>query len=139
VVAIVDRAFEVYIPAIGQRPRPMTADYAAWIADGVVDVVEVGGAVVGAVVHWPEGADQYVEVVAVHPDQQGTGLGAHLLDHVAARGLAGGRDAVRLQTNEAMVDSLEWYLRHGFEEVGRLEVQGFHRIELVRRGLQPGA
>lgn len=138
IVEIVDRAFEGYIPAIGQPPRPMTADHRAWIAEGVVDVAELDGEVAGVVVHWPEGDDQYVDVVAVDPARQGTGLGVALVDHVADVARRAGRRRVRLQTNEAMTGSREWYLRHGFEEIGRFEVHGFRRIELVRP-IEPNA
>ena len=133
---VVDRAFEGYIPAIGVPPGPMTADYGAWIAEGVVDVavVEVGGddaAVDGVVVHWPEEGDLYIEVLAVDPQRQGRGIGVALVVHVAGVARAAGLARLRLHTNEAMTESLAWYLRHGFEEARRMVVQGYRRIELV--------
>ena len=44
-----------------------------------------------------------------------------------------GLGEVRLYTNEAMSEKLEFYPRHGYVETRRQVVEGFHRVFFTKR------
>ena len=123
-------AYTMYIARIGTPPGPMLDDYAARIAQEVVYVLDDGDAVQGLVVTWPEGDDQFLDNIAVHPRAQGQGWGRQLLAFVEQLARQGGRGAIRLYTNEAMTENLALYRRWGFVETGRRVEHGFRRVYL---------
>jgi GNAT superfamily N-acetyltransferase len=125
---LVEAAYSLYVPRIGRRPAPMTADYAALVAAGAVTVAELDGDLAGVLVTHPEPAYLLVENVAVAPRHQGRGVGRMLLEQAEeqARGL--GLTELRLYTNEAMVENLAMYPRLGYVEVGRNVEHGFARV-----------
>jgi GNAT superfamily N-acetyltransferase len=126
--AVVDAAYSVYVPRIGRRPAPMTADYAQLIADGEVWVVDEDGTVVGIVVIRAAGDALELENVAVAPDRQGHGHGRALIAFAEQRALELGLAAVELYTNEAMVENVQLYPRLGYAEVGRRVEDGYRRV-----------
>jgi GNAT superfamily N-acetyltransferase len=126
--AVVDAAYSVYVPRIGRRPAPMTADYARLIADGEVWVVDEDGTVVGILVIRAAGDALELENVAVAPDRQGHGHGRALIAFAEQRALELGLAAVELYTNEAMVENVQLYPRLGYAEVGRRVEDGYRRV-----------
>jgi ribosomal protein S18 acetylase RimI-like enzyme len=134
VVACVNAAYAQYVPSMGRKPAPMSADYATLIRTGVVRVALVGdGSIVGVIVMWPEGDHLYVDNVAVLPGSQGLGIGTMLLDAVDAFARSNGLDEIRLYTNEAMTANLSYYPRRGYVETHRAEADGFKRVYFSRR------
>ena len=125
---LVEEAYSLYVPRIGRKPAPVTADYAALVAAGVVTVAELDEDLAGVLVTHPEPAHLLVENVAVAPRHQGRGLGRLLLERAEeqARGL--GLTELRLYTNEAMVENLAMYQPLGYVEVGRNVEDGFARV-----------
>lgn len=123
-------AYAMYVARIGTPPGPMLDDYVARVAQGVVYVLDDGEVVHGLVVTWPEGDDQFLDNIAVHPGSQGRGFGRQLLAFVEQLARQGGRGAIRLYTNEAMTENLALYHRWGFVETGRCVEQGFRRVYL---------
>src|SRR5690348_7939609 len=113
---LVDEAYAVYVPRIGRKPAPMTADYRALIAAGAVTVVELDGETAGVLVTHPDADHLLVENVAVAPPHQGRGLGRVLLDRAEAQARELGLPELRLYTNEAMVENLAMYPRLGYVE-----------------------
>src|SRR5262245_59167409 len=88
--AIARAAYAKYVPRIGREPAPMVADFAAEIAAERVVVIETDGTVHGYLIAWPEADAYFVDNIAVHPEQQGKGLGRELIDHAV-------REATRLR------------------------------------------
>jgi len=90
-----------------------------WFDPAGLFVAEQGGNVVGF--HWTkvDGGIGEVYVLAVNPDNQGTGLGAALLlrglDHLADVGVS----TVELYVEEQNAGALDLYAGAGFSEVGR--------------------
>ena len=123
------RAYARYVPLMGRKPAPMTADFAARIAAGHVYVAADGRDVFqGFVVFYQEGDHILLENVAVLPDVAGRGIGKALIGFCEdAAGRCGFR-AVHLYTNEKMADNLAIYPRLGYVEVGRRTENGFNRI-----------
>ncbi len=138
---IVEAAYERYVARMGKRPAPMLDDYGELIGRGVVDVAVAGDRVVGVIVLWPEADHLYVDNIAVDPAIQGSGAGGALLAHADEAARAAGRSEIRLYTNEAMTENLDYYPRRGFTETHRAEADGYHRVYFSRPvpPIAPGA
>jgi len=132
VAACVDAAYALYIERIGKKPAPMLDDYDQSIADGVVSVATADGEVVGVIAMWARDDYFYVDNVAVDPALQGTGVGAALLAEAEAEAVAADRREIRLYTNVAMVENLDYYPRRGFTETHRAADEGYERVYFSR-------
>ena len=126
--ALVTAAFEVYVPRIGRRPAPMTADYPALVSAEQVWVAVQDGAILGLLVLVPAVDHLYLDTIAVHPDAQGSGVGRRLMDLAETEARRHDLPAVVLCTNETMVENLAYYPRRGYEQSHRIEQDGFHRV-----------
>ncbi|MDD2053816.1 GNAT family N-acetyltransferase [Pseudomonas putida] len=60
-----------------------------------------------------------VEMLFIHPDQRGQGLGKQLLDYAVHH-----LNADELDVNEQNPQALGFYLKQGFEIIGRSEIDG---------------
>lgn len=121
-------AYEVYVPRIGRLPAPMTADYAGIAGSGRAWVAEQDGSLVGFVVLEPHQDHLLLENVAVDPDHQGTGVGRRLLALAEDQARLMGLPEVRLFTNAAMTENLEYYPRQGYRQTHRSEQDGYRRV-----------
>jgi ribosomal protein S18 acetylase RimI-like enzyme len=117
--AVVQAAYQVYIPRIGMKPKPMSADYESLISEGKVWVAVEDRAIVGLVVLVLEPGDLLLENIAVAPAAQGRGVGSQLLRFTEDRARSAGRSSVRLYTNELMVENIAYYTRHQYVETHR--------------------
>jgi ribosomal protein S18 acetylase RimI-like enzyme len=118
VESIVRAAYAPWVPVIGVKPRPLTADYGELIAGGQVYVLE-NGEIDALIVLAAEDADLLVENVAVRPDRQGRGLGRRLMAFAEFRARSLQLPALRLYTNEKMTTNIELYESLGYRETGR--------------------
>lgn len=125
---IVDQAYSPWIERIGMRPGPMDDDYAAQVRDGLVEVVEDNGEVLGLIVLVDEGDVLLVENVAVRPTAQGRGVGRALLDHADRTAALLGVGELRLYTHSGMLENIELYSRLGWRETERRSEHGFERV-----------
>jgi ribosomal protein S18 acetylase RimI-like enzyme len=131
-----ERAYMQYVEAIGRRPAPMVADFAALIDDGKVRVAAgETGRVVGFIVYYPRGGAMHLENVAVLPHQTGRGIGRALVEDCEAAARRAGLPAVELYTNVKMAANLSMYPRLGYREIGRGREDGFDRV-FFRKELQ---
>jgi N-acetylglutamate synthase-like GNAT family acetyltransferase len=129
VTAVVLAAFAVYVERLGGvRPWPMTRDYAEVIADGQTWLADDAGEVVGVLVLEDRADHLLLEVLAVAPGQQGSGVGHRLMALADEQAADRGFDEVRLFTNARMTENLAYYPRQGYVETHRDEVNGFHRV-----------
>jgi GNAT superfamily N-acetyltransferase len=126
--ALAVAAYQHYVPRIGQPPWPMTADYAAAVADGHTWVATRNDAVVGLLVLVPQPDHLLLENVAVQPDEQGRGTGSRLLDFAEEQARRLGLAEIRLFTNEAMTENIAYYGRRGYTETHRARDGGFSRV-----------
>ncbi|KQY07336.1 GNAT family acetyltransferase [Mycobacterium sp. Root135] len=125
---LVADAFGKYVDRIGKPPAPMTADYAELIDTSRVWVIEQGSDVVGVLVTQAQADHLLLDSVAVAPTAQGGGHGRALLERADQDAREQGLPEVRLCTNEAMTENLEFYPRRGFHETGRGVQDGYHRV-----------
>lgn len=122
-------AYSPYIRRIGREPAPMTADFEAQQAAGLIHVLEANGEPAGYIVHHEDRPDVvHVESVAVAPRFAGQGLGTALLRFAEGRARALGWAAVELYTNAAMTENLRYYPRLGYRKTGEGRENGFNRV-----------
>ena len=128
---VVQDAYAMYVARMGKPPAPMHDDYAARIAAGSVYVLEDGD-VVGVLVVVPERDALLLDNVAVAPAAQHRGLGGRLIAFAEQHARDLGLKAVRLYTNELMVENISLYSRLGYCETHRAEEDGYRRIFMVK-------
>jgi len=133
VTRLVDAAYGHYVERIGAPPGPMTADYRQVISDSAVTVAVLHESVVGLIVLAVTSEGFLVENVAVHPSQQGRGLGRALLDFAEGEAKRAGFDSIYLYTHEKMTENLALYRRLGYIEYDRRSEAGFSRVFLRKQ------
>jgi GNAT superfamily N-acetyltransferase len=110
----------------------MSDDYAALIEAQRVQVLERDDAIDGLLVLIPEAEALLLDNVAVSPHAQGLGLGRTLMAIAEQTALDLGYCAIRLYTNEAMVENLAIYQRLGYVETHRGEENGLKRVYMCK-------
>lgn len=126
-------AYRHYTARIGRPPAPMEADYAAAVRDGTTWIAESDGRMLGFVVLTDAEGHLLLENVAVDPLAQGRGVGGRLLALADDEARRRGYDEIRLYTNEAMTENLDYYPRKGYVETHRAEQDGYRRVFFTRR------
>ena len=112
-------AYAKWVPLIGREPLPMTADYQRAVVEHMIDLYEVDGALHALIETIAEDDHLLIENLAVHPSQQGKGLGELLLTHAHNLARQLGYDEIRLYTNEAFAANVDFYAKRGFAEYAR--------------------
>lgn len=136
--AIAEAAYARYVAAIGRRPAPMDADFAAHIDRGEAWVATLEARVVGYAIllNAPAADALFLENIAVDPSAQGRGVGRALFDFVETRATSLERAAIELYTNAKMTENLALYPRLGYAEIDRRREDGFDRV-FFRKALSP--
>lgn len=124
-------AYQHYIERIGKVPAPMVADFQDQVEQGVVHVMTEAQELIGFAVCYACDDSLFLENIAIHPSQQGRGLGGLLLSYVEA--LEGDFGLIRLYTNEKMLENIQWYLSQGYNETDRRVEDGFARVHFEKR------
>ncbi|GGF87756.1 GNAT family N-acetyltransferase [Azorhizobium oxalatiphilum] len=130
--ALVHAAYAPYVLRNGLIPGPMRDDYGALIDDGRVHVVERDGKIGGLIVLLPQAGIMLLDNVAVDPALHGTGLGRQLLIFAEEAARASGYGAIRLYTQEIMIENIALYIRIGYRETHRVEEKGLKRIYMLK-------
>lgn len=111
----------------------MTADYGGAVGRGEVWVAARDGVMAGLLVLVRQSGHVLLENIAVHPDCQGSGVGARLLAVADEEAEAADVGEIRLYTNVAMTENLAYYRRHGYVETHRGHADGFDRVYFSKR------
>jgi ribosomal protein S18 acetylase RimI-like enzyme len=133
IAQIVEEAYRHYIPRIGKPPGPMLDDYAARVSEGVVWVIEEGGAIAGIIVLLPGPDHLLLDNIAVAPARQGSGLGRRLLAFAEAEAARRGYREIRLYTHQTMTENQRLYAAIGYQETGRGTEDGYDRLFMRKR------
>ncbi|NKB75647.1 MAG: GNAT family N-acetyltransferase [Gammaproteobacteria bacterium] len=121
-------AYEHYIERMGKVPGPMLEDYPLRIRENEVYVMRGGSTVVAVLVLILEPDHFLLDNIAVHPSQQGKGLGNKVMTFAENRALETGYSAVDLYTHEVMTENFAMYKKRGYVETERATVKGYDRI-----------
>ena len=121
---LVRAAYAKWMPVIGREPLPMQADYERAVREHEIDVLHVGGRLLGLIETIRRTDHLWIENLAVHPEAQGRGLGRHLLAHAEAKAATVGLAELRLLTNEAFAANVALYQTIGYRIDRREPFQG---------------
>jgi ribosomal protein S18 acetylase RimI-like enzyme len=130
--ALIDSAYQHYIPIIGRTPRPMLDDHAARIARGETFVAEADGNLLAVITMAPQPEALHIFNIAVSPDAQGRGLLKQLLAFAESEARRHGLDRLTLFTHELMTRNREIYAHIGFEVLGTQDGGGYSIIHMQR-------
>lgn len=123
----VDAAYQHYTARIGKPPGPMLYDYCKVVRQHATFVAEKDE-IVGVLVLIRTKTGILLDNVAVHPKQQGNGLGKLLIKFAETEARNQGFEKLDLYTHECMVESIEIYKTLGYTETDRREEQGYNRV-----------
>ncbi len=132
--AVVNAAYEPWIPVIGMRPLPLEADYDQLIADCRVTVLVPPDEdrIAGLIVLVPEEEALLIENVAVDPVFQGRGFGRTLLAHAEEAARRAGLRSVRLYTHRLMATNIALYERLGYAVTTRDTHEGRPVVHMAK-------
>lgn len=119
VAAVVDAAYNKWIPVIGRKPMPMLADYEKLIGDGVVYVIAPEDDIIAVLVIWPVEDAMWIENICVHPEQQRGGVGRALMEFAETKARESDLKLMRLLTNQKFEVNIAYYLSLGYVETRR--------------------
>ncbi len=114
-----DEAYEKYIPLIGRKPQPMTADHAKMVVENSIWLLFVDDQIVGVLVLIYEPENVLIFSVAIKPEYQHQGLGRRILAWAEEQAIHDGYKSIRLYTNEHFVDNIRLYKSLGYLETSR--------------------
>jgi GNAT superfamily N-acetyltransferase len=131
IAALTDAAYEKYIPRIGRKPQPMTADYNAMLGTHEIWVLREPD-ILGFLVLQKEESILFIYSTVVSPAHQGKGSGKQLLLWTEEYALENGCDTIRLYTNEKMLENIGIYLNFGYTETHREDMKGFQVVHMAK-------
>jgi GNAT superfamily N-acetyltransferase len=133
IAALTDAAYAKYIPLIGRKPQPMTADYAQMAAAHPIWLLYLDQELAGLLALEREPECLLIYSVVVRPELQGRGLGRYLLRLAEDEARAAGYGRIRLYTNERFTKNIELYLRLGYLETGREAYLGTELVHMAKQ------
>jgi ribosomal protein S18 acetylase RimI-like enzyme len=126
-------AYAKWVALIGREPLTMQADYQKAVREHAIDLLTVGGALVGLVETIAKPDHLWIENLAVAPNRQGRGYGRMLVAHVETRATESGLGEIRLMTNAAFAANLRLYAKLGYA-IDRTEpFRGGTAVHMMKR------
>lgn len=119
VTALTTTAYAPYTAMLGSPPVPVTENYAPRIESGEVWLLEDDRGLAGLIVLERHPDHAMIFSVAVAPDRQGEGHGAHLLRFAENKTREWELTNLRLYTNARMEKNIAIYQAKGYQEMGR--------------------
>ncbi|MEO8685376.1 MAG: GNAT family N-acetyltransferase [Devosia sp.] len=133
IAALVDTAYQHYIPIIGRKPRPMMDDHAARTHRGENFLLVDDGLPLAVIALAQEQTDAlHIFNIAIHPDAQNRGLLRQLLAFAEAKARHDGLPLLTLYTNQLMTRNRAIYAHLGFVEVGTETANGYNIVFMQR-------
>ena len=132
ITALTDAAYAKYIPRLGRKPQPMTADYHQLVAEHHAWLLYLNDQAVGVLIMMYESDQVLIYSVAVSPEYQKQGWGRHLLAWAEQEAVHAGYTRIRLYTNARMGENIALYSRLGYEETGREDYLGSTLVHMAK-------
>jgi N-acetylglutamate synthase-like GNAT family acetyltransferase len=133
VTECIHHAFSHYIERIGRKPGPMLMDYALEIREHQVFVVEDNKQIVGSLVLCIKEEGFLLDVIAVEPQWQGSGVGKLMLEYAEAEAQRQGYQSIYLYTHEKMTENQVLYKKIGYVEYDRRSETGLARVYMRKK------
>jgi len=132
VAEITDLAYGSYLPLLGRKPQPMTADHRKMIGENDVWLLFNVDYPVGVLVPVDEPDSLLIYSVAIRSELQRRGLGRRLLGWAELEARRVGHPRIRLYTNALMADDIELYRALGYLETGREPYLGSTLVHMTK-------
>jgi len=132
VAEITDSAYGSFVPLLGRRPQPMTADHRKMIGENDVWLLFHDDRPVGVLVLVDEPECLLIYSVAIRPELQKRGLGGGLLGWAELEARRAGRPRIRLYTNALMEANIELYRGLGYLETDREPYMGSTLVQMSK-------
>ena len=126
-------AYAKWIPIIGREPKPMGADYHVAVRDHLIDLLIVGGTLVGLIEMIASNDHLLIENVAVRPDSQAKGFGHHLMRHAEQVAQTLRFAELRLYTNSRFEENSRFYIHLGYAIDSQDPIPGGFRVNMSKR------
>jgi len=140
VAEITDSAYGIYVPLLGRKPQPMTADHRQMIIENDVWLLEEEGHPLGVLELVHEASCLLIYSVAVRPGHQRRGLGRQLMAWAERQAAQAALPRLRLYTNALMTANIALYARLGYQETEREPYLGSTLVHMAREvGLVEGS
>jgi GNAT superfamily N-acetyltransferase len=123
---VIAAAYDKYLSRMDRPPAPLLRDYGGAIDDGTLWVT--GTPIVGLICLTPVDDIMLIENVAVHPAEQGTGLGRRLMEFAEQQARQRGIGRLALYTNEVMTENQAIYAHLGYRVTDRRAEAGYRRL-----------
>jgi GNAT superfamily N-acetyltransferase len=128
---VIAAAYDMYLSRMDKPPAPLLRDYSGAVEAGAIWVA--GNPVVGLIsLTSLDDATLLIENVAVHPDQQGTGLGRRLMEFAEQQATELGFTRLALYTNEVMTENQAIYGHLGYRMTSRGIEDGYRRVYMEK-------
>jgi N-acetylglutamate synthase-like GNAT family acetyltransferase len=127
---VISAAYHKYLTRMDRPPAPLVRDYRRAVEAGAIWVT--GSPVIGLISLTETDDVILIENVAVHPDQQGSGLGRRLMEFAEEQARKHRIGRLALYTNEVMTENQAIYARLGYSEIDRRVEDGYRRIYMEK-------
>ena len=131
--ALTDAAYTKYIPLIGHKPQPMTADYTRMVVENTIWLLTLEDQPTGVLVLINEAESLLIYSIAIQPEYQKRGLGHRLLAWAEQEAIHAGYRTIRLYTNEKFVENIQLYKRLGYLETGQEPYLGSTLVHMAKK------
>jgi len=115
----------------GKRLPPMDVDYSLEIRDYPTWIAELNGNIVGGLIMIFEESYASIANISVHPELQGKGLGAELMQYAEKMAKEKGYIELRLATHVLLNENISWYIHLGWIEISRDDVRVYMSKKII--------
>lgn len=129
---LVRAAYAQWVPLLGREPMPMTVYYEQALKAHRFDLLVDGASLLGVLETEIRDDHLWIENIAIHPDQQGHGLGRRLLTLAETLADAAGCEEIRLLTNGVFKANIALYEKVGYAITGREAFMGGTTIYMTK-------
>jgi GNAT superfamily N-acetyltransferase len=127
---VIAAAYDKYLGRMDRPPAPLLRDYGPAVDAGLLWVT--GSPIVGLISLLETDDLLLIENVAVHPAEQGTGLGRQLMEFAELHARERRITRLALYTNEVMTENQSIYAHLGYRVTRRATEDGYRRIFLEK-------
>lgn len=133
ILALTEAAYDKYVPLLGRKPQPMTANYHQMAAEHPIWLLYLNDQLIGVLALICEADALLIYSVSVNPAYQKQGFGRFLLALAEQQAQQNGYSCLRLYTNALMVENITLYKRVGYKETGRESYLGSTIVHMAKQ------